>query len=199
MKLILIASCAAVMLAGAGVALAQAPAAPAKPAAPAAPPAKAQVGPAPIVTPATPAPSYLAIKDFMRHVVNPAAEAYWAASGIDEDETGKKDKAPKDDSHWSDQYDHAAALQEAGNLLLAEGRRIDDPVWIKNANKLILGGQQGIKASIAKDAEAGFDAGSTLYEACYDCHGKYVVRPQNSLYGRELQVPKPDGETRSLR
>jgi hypothetical protein len=76
-KLILaVALCAALPV---GVALAQPPAAPKAPAAPVAP-----------------SSSMLPIKDFMRHVVNPAAEAYWAASGI----VGDVDRAPKDDAGW---------------------------------------------------------------------------------------------------
>lgn len=147
------------------------------------------------VVPNTPSPSFLPIKDFMRHVVNPAAEAYWALSGV----VDENNRAPTDEAHWTAEYDHAAAIQEAGNQLLAEGRRIGDPVWIVNANKLVKGGQDGIKAALAKDADAGFDAGSTMYDACYDCHAKYVVRPANSLYKHELEIPKPDGETKSLR
>lgn len=192
----LILACAACTILPVGVALAQTAASPA------APPAKTPVtgidaktaAPKPVVA-ATPSPSYLPIKDFMRHVVNPAAEAYWASSGAVDD----KNKAPTDDASWQAEYDHAAAIQEAGNLLLAEGRRINDPVWITNANKLIKGGQDGIKASIAHDADAGFDAGSTMYDACYDCHAKYVVRPANSLYNHQTEIPKPEGDTHSLR
>jgi hypothetical protein len=169
-----------------GVALAQTPAPGAAPAAPA-----AKAPPAPVV----PAPSMLVIKDFMRHVVNPAAEGYWANSGIVDD----ADRAPKDEATWTAEYDHAAAIQEAGNQLLAEGRRINDPVWIANANELVQGGKDGIKASIAKNAEAGFDAGSKMYDACYACHAKYVVRPANSLYQHQTEIPKPDGSTKSLR
>jgi hypothetical protein len=147
------------------------------------------------VVPTTPAPSYLPIKDFMRHVVNPAAEGYWAASGAVDD----NNKAPTDDAHWQTEYDHAAAIQEAGNMLLAQGRLINDPVWITNANKLIKGGQDGVKASVAHDSDAGFDAGSTMYDACYDCHAKYVVRAKDSLYDHKLDGDKPDGDTHSLR
>ena len=147
------------------------------------------------VVPSTPAPSLLPLKDFMRHVVNPAAEGYWALSGAVDDQN----RAPTDDAHWQQAYDRAAAVQEAGNQLLAEGRRIGDPVWIVNANKLVKGGQDAIKAAIARDVDAGFDAGSTMYDACYDCHEKYVVRPADSLYKHELEIPKPDGETKSLR
>jgi hypothetical protein len=169
-KLILVAVAAAIL--PVGVALAQTAAAPGQGKTSG---VDAKTATAIPVVPSTPAPSLLPIKDFMRHVVNPAAEGYWAL------------------------YDHAAAIQEAGNQLLAEGRRLGDPVWIVNANKLVKGGQDAIKAAIAKDPDAGFDAGSTMYDACYDCHEKYVVRPANSLYKHELEIPKPDGETKSLR
>jgi hypothetical protein len=138
------------------VALAQAPA-----------PAPApKVAAAPVV----PAPSQLSLKDFMHHVINPAAEGYWAHSG----EADAADRTPTDDATWQEEYDHAAAIQEAGNQLLADGHRLDDPVWIRNANKLVQGGKDGIKASIAKDATAGFEAGSEMSEGCFGCHGKYI-------------------------
>jgi hypothetical protein len=189
-KLILVAVAAAIL--PVGVALAQTAAAPGQGKTSG---VDAKTATAIPVVPSTPAPSLLPIKDFMRHVVNPAAEGYWALSGAVDDQN----RAPTDEAHWTAQYDHAAAIQEAGNQLLAEGRRLGDPVWIVNANKLVKGGQDAIKAAIAKDPDAGFDAGSTMYDACYDCHEKYVVRPANSLYKHELEIPKPDGETKSLR
>ena len=188
--LILIAS--AVVILPVGVALAQGPQAPAKGKSSGVDAKTATAIPS---VPSTPAPALLPIKDYMRHVVNPAAEGYWALSGAVDDQN----RAPTDDAHWQQAYDRAAAVQEAGNQLLAEGRRIGDPVWIVNANKLVKGGQDAIKAAIARDVDAGFDAGSTMYDACYDCHEKYVVRPANSLYKHELEIPKPDGETKSLR
>jgi hypothetical protein len=186
MKRLMIAA-AVVLALPVGAALAQAPA------------AQAPAAPKPAPAPVAPAPALLPIKVFMRNVINPAAEGYWALSGIEEDSDGAKNRAPRDDAHWAKELENAAAIQEAGNMLLADGRRIEDPVWIKNANKLIVGGQQGIKAVMAKDENATFDAGSTMYEACYDCHAKYVIRPKNSLYGRDQEIPKPDGDTHSLR
>jgi len=179
-----------------GAALAQAPATQAPTTA--APAAKAPAPKAP-AAPVAPTRALLPIKQFMRNVVNPAAEAFWAQSGIEEDAEGAKDRAPKDESHWARQLDYASAIQEAGNGLLADGRRIEDPVWIKNANLMVTAGERAIKAIQAKNAETAFDAGSDMYQACYDCHAKYVVRPKDSLYGREMQIPKPDGDTHSLR
>ncbi len=149
-KLILaVALCAALPV---GVALAQAPAAKTPAAS------------------AVPAPSMLSLKDFMHHVINPAAEGYWAHSG----EADAADRTPTDDATWQEEYDHAAAIQEAGNQLLADGRRLNDPVWIDSANKLVEGGRMGVAASIAKDPKAGFEAGSRMSEGCFACHGKYI-------------------------
>jgi hypothetical protein len=72
-------------------------------------------------------------------------------------------------------------------------------VWISNANELVQGGADGIKAAITKNSDANFDAGSKMYDACYACHAKYVVRPANSLYTHTPDLAKPDGDTKSLR
>ena len=163
-------------------ALAQAPA-PAKPAA--APAAKAP--PAPIPPILAPGRTLLSTKDVMRHIVNPAAEAFWAHSGVVDDEKGANDRTPTDDANWNISLDSAAQLVEAGNLLQMEGRARDpNGPWMKYAVQLTNAGLAGMAAAQAKNHDKTFDAGSAMYDACYACHGKYIPRPKNSLYTHDI-------------
>ncbi len=61
--------------------------------------------------------------EYMRQVINPHANAYWAAEGsLNDDDTSKVDGAPTDDDSWNDQVSRAATLMEAGNGLFTAGR-----------------------------------------------------------------------------
>lgn len=146
--------------------------------------------PAPTPTPAPPpAAKLLSVKDVMRHIVNPAAELYWKAAGEETSEEGTKKRVPTaaDDARWNATLDAAMSLQESGNLLMMEGRKIDDDVWVKRARQLVNAGVLAVEAAKARDEKKTFDAGSALYDACFACHAKYIIRPKDSLYSQHLK------------
>lgn len=164
-------------------ALAQTPAA--KPAAAAAP------------KPATPAAAskgvLLSVKDVMRHIVNPAAETYWAHSGEVDDEKGANDRIPTKDADWAINIDTAAQIAEAGNLLMMDGRARDpNGPWMKYAQALNTAGIAGMTAATAHDHDKTNDAGSAMYDACFQCHGKYIQRPKDSLYKHDIDKDLKD-------
>ena len=41
-------------------------------------------------------------------------------------------------------------------------------------------------ASQAKNHDKTNDAGSAMYDACFQCHGRYIVRPKDSLYKHDI-------------
>ncbi len=142
---------------------------------------------APILPILAPGRTLLSTKDVMRHIVNPAAEAFWARSGVVDDEKGANDRTPADDANWAVSLDSAAQLVEAGNLLQMEGRARDqNGPWMKYAVQLTKAGLAGMAAASAKDHDKTFDAGSAMYDACYACHGKYIPRPKDSLYKHDI-------------
>jgi len=49
----------------------------------------------------------------------------------------------------------------------------------------------GMAAAQAKDHDKTFDAGGEIYNACYNCHGKYIPRPKNSLYNQGVENAVP--------
>ena len=150
-------------------------------------------------TPAPPAPvppppeGMLPVKLVMKHIVNPAAELYWKAGGEVDTAEGETKRAPTadDDARWNAAVAAAAQLEEAGNLLAMPGRARDNDKWMTFAHDLNVAGAQAMKAAEARDPKATDDAGSALYNACFECHGRYIPRPANSLY-KHFNEPDSD-------
>jgi hypothetical protein len=129
----------------------------------------------------------LSVKDVMKHIINPAAETYWAHSGEVDDEKGANDRIPTTDANWQINIDTAAQLAEAANLLMMEGRARDpNGPWMKYALALNKAGIAGMAAATAHDHDKTNDAGSAMYDACFGCHGRYIPRPKDSLYKHDI-------------
>lgn len=124
----------------------------------------------------------LSVKEVMRHVVNPNAERFWKGGGSVSTEAGVEERAPTSDAAWAEMVDAAATLQEAGNLLMAEGRGPDREAWVRYARQLAVAGAAGVEAARAKDADKVFETGGEIYNACFACHARYIPRPANSLW-----------------
>src|SRR5258708_39698283 len=107
-------------------------------------PALAQA-PAPPKPAPAPQRTLLSVKEVMRRIVNPAAETYWAHSGVVDDEKGSNDRAPTTQAEWDISINSAAQLAEAGNLLMMDGRARDpNGPWIKYAQALNTAGIAGM-------------------------------------------------------
>lgn len=132
-----------------------------------------------------PGPTLLSDRQLMLMVVNPAAELFWSGGGTEETETGSESRAPVSDERWTQLANAGAVLQESGNLLAMDGR-VRDADWMRFARQLNAAGVQAVSAARAKDEDKMFEAGSAIYDACYACHGKFIVRPANSLYKQNL-------------
>jgi hypothetical protein len=146
---------------------------------------------APAANPAKPAApterTMLSVKDVMKHIINPAAESYWAHSGEVDDEKGVNDRIPTNDANWQINIDDAAQLAEGANLLMMEGRARDpNGPWMKYALALNKAGIAGMAAATAHDHDKTNDAGSAMYDACFGCHGRYIPRPKDSLYKHDI-------------
>jgi hypothetical protein len=127
----------------------------------------------------------LSDRQLMRMVVNPAAELFWSGGGVEETEAGSANRAPVSDERWTQLANAAAVLQESGNLLAMDARARDAD-WTRFAKQMNAAGAQALAAAQAKDQDKMFEAGSAVYDACYACHGKFIVRPANSLYKQNL-------------
>ncbi|HEY8571797.1 hypothetical protein [Phenylobacterium sp.] len=135
--------------------------------------------PTPITTPPV-AP--LSVKELMRHVVNPAAERFWKTSGSVSTEEGDQSRAPTSEASWTEMTDAGAILHEAGVTLGLPGRGPPNEDWKRFAKQLADGGLASMAAARAKNADKAFEAGGEVYNACFNCHAKYIPRPANSLW-----------------
>ena len=70
---------------------------------------------------------------------------------------------------------------EAGNLLMMEGRAKDTEGWMERAQALIDAGESVLEAAEAQDAEAVFDRGELIYNACRGCHKEYRYEEDPSI------------------
>jgi hypothetical protein len=113
------------------------------------------------------------IKQLMESTVHPSAEVVFDSVGTIISASGTEEIAPKNDEQWATVQHSALTLAEAGNLLMMPGRAKQDGEWMKLAQGLVDVGMIAHKAAQAKNAEALFEAGGQIYEACLRCHSRY--------------------------
>jgi len=127
----------------------------------------------------------LDVKAFMANVVDPNADALWAASGTEETATGVKDNTPKTEAGWAAMQSQAAVLIEAGNALQLPGRpRAPEADFYKYAQQLTA---QAIlvKAAVDKrDKDGIYTEGAKLYQVCTACHAEFLINPLLKAGGR---------------
>lgn len=127
--------------------------------------AAASASPAPVVT----------MKQLMEEVFEPTADRYWTAVGSTTDKNGTVEHAPRTPAEWTAVRDAATVLAEAGNLLLMDGRAVDRGDWATYTKEMITMASRARDAAAAHDKQRVFDAGAALYDACTQCHTKYMV------------------------
>lgn len=116
------------------------------------------------------------VKTLMQTVIDPNADVIWGAVGTVETKAGTVEKFPKTDEEWALVRNAAYTVTEAGNLLML-GDRPKEPreQWMKLSRELIEVGQRTVKAAEARDKDAIFSIGGEVYDACSNCHQKYLV------------------------
>ncbi len=116
------------------------------------------------------------VRQIMSAIVQPNAGVVYGAVGETETQDGVVKIAPKTDQEWRVVADSAAALVEAGNLLLLEERAVDNDEWITITREFMAAARTSLAAADAKDANAVFVAGGSLNETCDRCHVRYQRR-----------------------
>ncbi len=77
---------------------------------------------------------------------------------------------PADDKAWADIVMNAQMLNEAGHILMADGR-CPDKVWADASTKLREGSEAILKAAAAKDTQGAMDAlNNSVLASCKGCH-----------------------------
>ena len=116
------------------------------------------------------------MKQLMEEVFDPAADRYWEAVGSTSDKNGTVDHAPKSDEQWATVRNQATILAESANLLMMDGRAVNRDEWITLSKGMITAATHAREAAIAHDRTRVFDTGAELYDACVNCHAKYMVQ-----------------------
>ena len=113
------------------------------------------------------------VKQIMNGIVAPAAASVYDAVSTVVTSEGIKEKVPSTDEEWQALGNSAAALVEAGNLLLMGDRVVDHGDWVSISRALIDAGTRVLRATEEKSPDKVFELGEALNETCDNCHRKY--------------------------
>jgi hypothetical protein len=113
------------------------------------------------------------VRQIMNGIVQPAARTVFGAVGTIVSTSGTEEIAPRTAQEWEVVADGAAALVEAGNLLLMGNRVVDKGDWIKMSQAMITAGRKALKAAQARSAEDVLAVGEDIYVSCDNCHRRY--------------------------
>jgi len=117
----------------------------------------------------------LAMKDLMKHVVDPAADIVWASSGTVVDQHGTTDLSPTTPEGWANIENHSAMVAETANLLMLPGRARNDPTWDRFALQLHDAAMASMRAAENHDRAGLVRTGGDIYAACTQCHKRFVL------------------------
>ena len=115
------------------------------------------------------------VSELMAMMVDPAADLVWDAVGTVITADGVDHWEPRTDEEWLAVQYGAMTITEAGNLLMMENRARDQETWLRMSQELVDAGRVALEAAKARDAEAVFDVGEVVYNACDRCHNLYWV------------------------
>lgn len=127
---------------------------------------------------ATDGPAYAPVADvpeLMAHVVEPAAQVFWGAVGWILDADGEHELRPANDEEWMAVENAAFTVAESGNLLMMNGRALDDEGWMAMSRALVDIGRRAVEVAEARDEQAVFDVGAEMYFVCTNCHATYAL------------------------
>jgi PBP1b-binding outer membrane lipoprotein LpoB len=122
----------------------------------------------------------LPVKLIMAEVVNPTALELWKNAGtVDAADGTTKDLAPTTDEGWTRAEGLSSTIAEAANSLMLPGRirhiKKGDTDWIMFAQALSKQALRSRDAAIARNGDRMFETGADLYQACVNCHTKYLL------------------------
>jgi len=115
------------------------------------------------------------VKQLMDGLISPASATVYGSVSIVVSAEGEKENYPKSEAEWDRVAGAAAALAEAGSLLMAEGRARDEDRWNSISQSMIDASVVSMKAAQARDKDALLASGEALNNSCDDCHRIYSV------------------------
>jgi hypothetical protein len=113
-------------------------------------------------------------KLLMNSLIDPNADIVWDSVRTIITAAGTEEIRPRTEGEWDAVRNSAVALAESGNLLMMVPRAKDGDQWMKAAQALIDTSEAAMKAIDSRNAELLFNAGGDIYNACSNCHAKYI-------------------------
>ena len=113
------------------------------------------------------------VKQIMNGIIVPASNAIYSAVSTSVTAAGIEEVAPQNDAEWEALGANAAALVEAGNLLLVEDRAKDSGEWATQSRAMVDGATKALKATDERKPDGILDAGEAINNSCDACHQKY--------------------------
>lgn len=124
--------------------------------------------------PTTPAAAPLATtSQIMSAIVSPTSNAIFQSVQTNVTSKGTEEIFPKDDAEWAALGAQAAALAEAGRLIMMPGRAIDQADWIKMSQAMIDAAKTTLAAVEKKSPDAVLESGEAVNTSCDSCHERY--------------------------
>ena len=111
----------------------------------------------------------------MDGIVSPASNTVYKSVSIIISFEGLQENQPRSEEEWRAVEGAAAALVEAGGLLMVEGRARDQEMWKKISQAMIDASLISMKAAQARDKDALLASGEALNASCDSCHQAYNV------------------------
>jgi hypothetical protein len=126
---------------------------------------------------AAPVTSVATIRQVMRGIITPAAFTIFRSVGSIITADGIEETAPQSEADWDLVGSSAAAIIEAGNLLLASNRAVDKGEWVKMTRAMIDAAKVALQGAQEKDKDKIFEVGEALNASCDSCHQRYQRAP----------------------
>jgi len=133
------------------------------------------------------------VKQVMNGVLDPLTDVYWDSVGFIITAEGTEEIMPHTDEEWAEVVHAAMVVVESGNLLMMDGRAVDQGQWIEHCKELIAAGKQAVAAAEAQDRDEVFVVGGYIYDACTNCHSQYI-QEQSSEPLPARSVPPQESE-----
>jgi hypothetical protein len=121
-------------------------------------------------------------QNFMKTVMEPAAETLWRSVGFITDKDGEHDLSPKTDEDWAAIGPRAdTVVQVLEGLRDASFKWDPDNTWNSFIDQTIAAVNENKAAGASKSVDAMYDAGEKLDKACDLCHAHWEKGEQGAL------------------
>lgn len=115
------------------------------------------------------------VKQLMTGIVAPASTTVYESVSIIVSFEGVQENYPKTPEAWDQVAASAAAIAEAGGLLMWEGRARDTGQWMEISQAMIDASLISMQAALDQDKEALLASGEALNASCDNCHRAYNI------------------------